>query len=318
VLYVVAKRSSVLPLVNSLASGPSRHCFLICFALPSSSGINTIRVVKNRRPFKTLFALAFILISAAHLFARTSRYSSSSSSSPALTCGIYIALAVFFAGLIALILYADKRRSNKIQAIATRLGYTFRRKPTDADNSLIAGCNIANAGHSRSTSNILEAAQSAELKITLFEYAYTIGYGKSSQRYNQTVTRMQSTVFHLPAFILYPETIFSKLGKLFGGADINFSEAPAFSKKYILRGPDEAAIRALFTPTVLQFFEQRKALTIDSAGDTLFLHRANRRIKPEELESHIAEAKNVLALFFEAQNSQPSIAPPPMPPPLPA
>ena len=235
-----------------------------------------------------------------------------------MTCGIYIALAVFFAGLVALILYADKRRSNKIQAIATRLGYTFRRKPTDADNTLIAGCNIANAGHSRSTSNILEAAESAELKITLFEYAYTIGYGKSSQRYNQTVTRMQSTVFYLPGFILYPETIFSKLGKLFGGADINFPEAPAFSKKYILRGPDEAAIRALFTPTVLQFFEQRKALTIDSAGDTLFLHRANRRIKPEELESHIAEAKSVLALFFEAQNSQPSIAPPPMPPPLPA
>ena len=273
--------------------------------------------MKNFHRFRTAFALALIFIFAGDLYARTTRHSSSSSSSPAVTCGIYIALAVFFAGLIAVLLYADKRRSNKIQAIATRLGYTFRRKATEADNTLIAGCNIANAGHSRSTSNIVEAAESAELKITLFEYAYTIGYGKSSQRYNQTITRMQSSVFHLPDFILYPETIFSKLGKLFGGADINFPEAPAFSKKYILRGPDEGAIRALFTPAVLQFFEQRKALTIDSAGDTLFLHRANRRIKPEEREAHIAEAKNVLALFFEAQNSQPSIAPPPMPPSLP-
>lgn len=286
--------------------------------LPSSSGSNSIRVVKNRHRFRTAAVLALILVSPGDLYARTTYHSSSSSSSPALTCGIYIALAVLFAGLIGLLLYADKRRSNKIQAIATQLGYTFRRKPTDADNTLIAGCNIANAGHSRSTSNVLEAEQSAQLKITLFEYAYTIGYGKSAQRYRQTVTRMQSPVFHLPGFILYPETIFSKLGKLFGGADINFPEAPAFSKKYILRGPDEAAIRALFTPTVLQFFEQRKALTVDSAGDTLFLHRANRRIKPEEIGSQIAEAKNVLALFFEAQNSQPSIAPPPIPPPLPA
>jgi hypothetical protein len=286
--------------------------------LPSRAGINTIRGVKNFHRLKTAFVLAFIFIYAGDLYARTTRYSSSSSSSPAVTCGIYISLAVFFVGLIALLLYADKRRSNKIQAIATRLGYTFRRKATDADNTLIAGCNIANTGHSRSTSNILEAAESAELKITLFEYAYTIGYGKSAQRYNQTITRMQSPVFHLPDFILYPETIFSKLGKLFGGADINFPEAPAFSKKYILRGPDEVAIRALFTPTVLQFFEQRKALTVDSAGDTLFLHRANRRIKPEEIESHIAEARSVLALFFEAQSSQPSVAPPPMPPPLPA
>jgi len=280
--------------------------------LPSFSEINTIRAVKISDRLKTFSALALFLVSAGDLYART-RYSSSSSSSPALTCGIYIGLAALLAGLIALILYADKRRSNKIQAVATRLGYTFRRKPTDADKTLIAGCNIANSGHSHSTSNILEAAESAELKITLFEYAYTIGYGRSSQRFNQTMTRMQSPVLHLPGFILYPETIFSKLGKLFGGADINFPESPAFSKKYILRGPDEVAIRALFTPTVLQFFEQRQALTIDSAGDILFLHRANRRIKPEEIESHLAEAKNVLALFFEAQNSGRPIVPPPLP-----
>lgn len=210
-------------------------------------------------------------------------------------------------------MYFERRRSEKIQAIASKLGLTFRRKPTDADKNLIAGCSIGNAGHSRAVTNVLEAAQSAELKITLFEYAYTIGYGKSAQRYNQTVTRMQTSVLNLPAFALYPETIFSKIGKLFGGADINFPEAPVFSKKYILRGPDEAAIRALFTPTVLQFFEQRQALTVDAGGDTLFLHRSNRRVKPDELEAHIAEARNVLALFFEAQNAQRPPAPPPLP-----
>jgi hypothetical protein len=262
---------------------------------------------------RLVWAVGLLLVPTADLFARTQSRSSSSGSSALALVLIFVLFAII-GGIVALLVYAERRRADKIQAIATRLGYTFRRKPTEADKTLIAGCNIANSGHSRSTSNVLEAADSAELKITLFEYAYTIGYGKSSQRYNQTVTRMQSSVLHLPAFILYPETIFSKLGKLFGGADINFPEAPVFSKKYILRGPDEAAIRALFTPTILQFFEQRQALTIDSSGDTLFLHRANRRIKPEELEAHIAEAKNVLALFFEAQNSGTgSIVPPPLP-----
>jgi hypothetical protein len=256
-------------------------------------------------------AMGLLLASAGDLFARPQR--SSSSSSPAVFWVLVIAIVVVIGGLIALLMYFERRRAQKIQAIATRLGFTFRRKSTEADKMLIAGCNIANAGHTRTTSNILEAADSAELKIELFEYAYTIGYGKSAQRYNQTVTRMQSPVLNLPGFILYPETIFSKLGKLFGGADINFPEAPEFSKKYILRGPDEAAIRALFTPAVLKFFEQRQALTVDAAGDTLFLHRSNRRVKPEELESHIAEAKNVLALFFEAQNSQRTASPPPLP-----
>ena len=53
-----------------------------------------------------------------------------------------IGLVLFFAGLIALFFYLDRKRAEKIQAVATRLGYTFRRKPTDADKTLIVGCHI--------------------------------------------------------------------------------------------------------------------------------------------------------------------------------
>lgn len=268
--------------------------------------------MKIRHSFKIAFAVALSFVSASDLYARTRSYSSSSSSSAGVTCGIYIALAVFFGGLIALLLYAEKRRSNKIQANAIRLGFTFRRKATDADRSLIAGCQIANAGHSHNTSNVIEVAQSDELQMTLFDYGYTIGYGKSSQRYQQTVTRMKSAVLNLPSFILFPETFFSKIGKLFGGADINFSEAPQFSKNYILRGADEAAIRAFFTPALLQFFENQAPFTVDAAGDTVFVYRTAQRAKPEQLEAYIAAGKQVLAQFFEAQKSRPS-GPPPLP-----
>ena len=254
------------------------------------------------------------LMPGASLFARSSN---STTTSCAITAAVVGGVFILVGALIAFIFYLDRKRSEKIQTIAAGLGFTFRRKPTDADKTLIAGCSLANAGHSRVMSNILEAAQTNELQITLFDYAYTVGYGKSSQHYQQTVTRMRTPVLNLPAFALYPETIFWKLGKLFGGADINFPDAPEFSKKFILRGPDEAAIRALFTPTVRQFFEQQPALTIDAAGNLLFAHRSGRRAKPEELESYVADAKRVLALFFEAQSSVPPTAPPPLPPPLP-
>lgn len=227
---------------------------------------------------------------------------------------MFVVIGLFIAGIVALIMYVDRRRSDKIQAIATRLGYTFRRKPTDADNSSIVGCHIANSGHGHRTSNVLEVAQFDELRMTLFDHVYTIGYGRSSQTYSQTVTRMQSSVLNLPSFVLFPETFFSKIGKLFGGADINFPEAPLFSKKYILRGPDEVAIRALFTPGLLAFLErQERPLTIDAAGNTLFAHRTSRRAKPEQVEAFIAEGKQILAQFFEAQNSRVPTAPPPLP-----
>ena len=268
--------------------------------------------------FRVACFLFLTLASAGDLFARA-RPSSSPSSSAAVIWIVIVGLVLFFAGLFAIFFYLDRKRSDKIQVVATRLGLTFRRKPTDADKALIVGCHIANSGHSHITSNVLEAAQSEELRMTLFDHVYTVGYGKSSQQYNQTVTRMQSPVLHLPAFILFPETFFSKIGKLFGGADVNFPEAPQFSKKYILRGPDEGAIRSLFNPALLQFLEQQqRPLSVDAAGDTLFVHRTSRRAKPEEIEAYVAEGKQILAKFFEAQSSVRPPAPPPLPPPLPS
>lgn len=277
--------------------------------------------VKTQFLSRAACAFGFYLVFAGDLFART-RYQSHSSatgSSSGFVWLMILGLVVFFAGLVGLFFYLDRKRAEKIQAVATRLGYTFRRKPTDADKALIVGCHIANSGHGHITSNIVEAAHSEELRLTLFDHVYTVGYGKSSQQYNQTVTRMQAPVLNLPAFVLFPETFFSKVGKLFGGSDINFPEAPGFSKKFVLRGPDEAAIRAFFSPALIQFLERKQgSLAIDAAGDTLFVHRTAKRAKPEEIEAYVAEGKEILAQFFDAQNSSRSmVAPPPLPPPMP-
>jgi hypothetical protein len=275
------------------------------------------RRVKTHLSSRIAGTVLFSVVFAGDLYARTRSYHSSSKTSGAVVWAIILGVALFFAGLVGLFFYLDRKRAEKIQAFATRLGYTFRRKPTEADKVLIVGCQIANAGHGHITSNVVEAARSEELNMTLFDHVYTVGYGKSSQQYNQTVTRMQSPVLNLPAFTLFPETFGSKIGKLFGGTDINFPEAPQFSKKYILRGPAEAAIRSLFSPGLIQFLEQQqRALSIDSAGDTLFVHRTSKRAKPEELEAYVAEGKQILGKFFEAQTSS-RPAPPPLPPPLP-
>lgn len=270
----------------------------------------------NTRFLHVVCTATIFLASAGDLFARSRAHSSSSSG------GVFWIVVpgviLFFGAFFALFLYLDRKRSDKIQALATRLGFTFRRKATDADKALIVGCQIANAGRGHITSNVLEAAQTDELRMTLFDHVYTVGYGKSSQQYNQTVTRMQSPVLNLPAFALFPETFSAKIGKLFGGTDINFPEAPLFSKKYILRGPDEAAIRSIFNPALLQFLAQQQLpLSIDAGGDTLFVHRTSRRAKPEEIEAYVAEGKQILAKFFEGQRSGGRPSPPPLPPPLP-
>ena len=215
-----------------------------------------------------------------------------------------IAILIVIAIVIVSVVF-DKIRSGKIEALARSLALTYRRKATEADAALPVGCHLADLGHDKVVSNILEATTTPELAFTIFDYAYTIGYGRGSTNYSQTISRMQSSLLQLPGFILFPETFFSKLGdKWAKQKDINFSDTPVFSESFILRGEDEAAIRALFTITLRKELEKFPYLSIEGMGDHVFLFRNNRRLKPEQFSPTIEENKRVLALFFAAQQAK--------------
>jgi hypothetical protein len=256
---------------------------------------------------------ALFVFSSQVALAASRRSRSSSGDSPEWWV-ILLIILLMGVGIVGAIFYLERRRSKKIEEVARSLGLTFRRKATDADNALPAGCHVAAIGHGRVVSNVLEAARSAELNFTLFDYQYTIGHGKSSNTVQQTITRMESGLFRLPAFLLFPESFLAKMGKMFGKSDINFPESPEFSRKYILRGDDEAAIRTLFTPALRQTLESQDRLTIEGAGGLLFIFRKGRRLNPDQIAARLEQDKRIAALFFEAQRASGPTPPPPPPP----
>lgn len=267
-----------------------------------------------------LSALAAVLfVLSAQVALAASRRSRSSSSDTPEWWVILILILVMGGAIIGGVIYLERRRSKKMEEIARSLGLTFRRKASDADNALPAGCHVAQIGHGRIVSNVLEAARSQDLSLTLFDYQYTIGHGKSANRIYQTITRMESGLFRLPAFVLFPENFLAKMGKMFGSADINFPDSPDFSRKYILRGEDEAAIRALFTPALRQTLAGQDRLTVEGAGTLLFIFQKGRSAKPEQIAARLEQDKRIAALFFEGQRpgGPPPPPPPPLPPPLP-
>ena len=103
-----------------------------------------------------------------------------------------------------------------------------------------------------------------ELDVKIFEYEYTIyKTGTNGRRYpvqaSQTVFRFQSQRMNLPGFVLSPESILDKIEDVFGYyQDIDFQQHPAFSRRYLLTGDNEAAIRKLFTPAVLSHFASKR------------------------------------------------------------
>ena len=218
-----------------------------------------------------------------------------------------VALAV--GGILTLISkYFEQGRTKKIEELARSRGFTFRPVPTAADNDLPIGCYLAETGRNPAVSNVLEVSRTDELHFVLFEYEYTVGYGRSRRTVHQTIARIQSPVLKLPSFLLFPETIFSKIAVVFGQTDVNFPDSPEFSDRYILRGLGEAALRAIFSPALRNALAPLDHLTIEGADDVLFIFRMGRRAKPEDLVARIEEDKKILALFFEAQqaNAKPS------------
>jgi hypothetical protein len=214
----------------------------------------------------------------------------------------WIIIALVVAGILSLISsYFEQERTKKIEELAHSLGCAFRHTPTAADNDLPAGCYLAETGRNPAVSNVLEVSRTDELHFVLFEYEYTVGYGKSQRTTHQTIARMRAPLLKLPLFLLFPETIFSKIGVMFGKTDVNFLDSPDFSDQYILRGHNDAALRAIFSPALRQALTPLDHLTIEGADDVLFIFRTDRRIKPEDLVARIEEEKKILALFFEAQ-----------------
>ena len=102
------------------------------------------------------------------------------------------------------------------------------------------------------------------------------------------------------------ESIFQKVLNVVGFSDINFESNPEFSKKFCLKGQNEAAIRQLFTPEVQRFFTTNTLFShVESNGTYLIFLGEKMGRKPEDLREYLVSAKKLEELL----NSNASVMP---------
>jgi len=215
---------------------------------------------------------------------------------------IIFPLAFFFAmiGLIVfLIIYANKKEKERTQALQTaaaRLGWSFA--PT-APLNMIAGLDrfaLFNEGHSRQIKNFMYG-EAKGIKAAVFDYTYVTGSGKHRHTHSQTVVYLEPGNLHLPVFALRPENFVIKMLTAFGYQDIDFGQRPEFSRQYLLRGQDEPAIRQIFNDRVLSFYESYEGTCTDAGGHQILLFRVGQRFQPQEIESYVGLALQLLEMF---------------------
>jgi hypothetical protein len=208
------------------------------------------------------------------------------------------ALAIVVGVAIDAAVRAERRRRDELARAAAAMGLEFR--GDEAPPALAASAApLFHAGRGNRFRNVMRGTIE-DLDITIFDFEYTTGSGKSTSTWRQTVAAFRPGRAII-AFQVRPEHLFHKIGQAFGYRDIDLPEHPAFSKRFLLRGPsggtppsgegsDEQAIRRLFRPEVVACFEATKGLCVESDGQWLVVYRSSHRVKPPEIGAFFEEA----------------------------
>jgi hypothetical protein len=189
-----------------------------------------------------------------------------------------------------------KQRTEALQRIAGDLGLNFSPQANEFLIGELTWCELFSRGRDKKIINLMRGSNEGR-EISLFDYQYVTGHGKSRRTVSSTVACLRSEGTALPGFTLRPEGTWDKLSSVFGSADIDFDTHPKFSRSFVLNGEDEAAIRKLFTPPVLEHYEQHAGISAEGSNDTLLYYRHGKSVRPEDVSQFLADAFESLSLF---------------------
>lgn len=209
---------------------------------------------------------------------------------------IGIVVLIFIILICMVVWYYNKQRQKALKQLAESLNFTFSAKGDQSTLDAMRGFHLFSQGHSRKISNVL-TGKFNDIPVTVMDYRYTTGGGKSSHTWSQTVIVIESEKLALPVFILRPENLFDKIGSAFGKKDINFETSPLFSKRYLLRGDDEASIRLIFNQWIIEYYERHPGLSTEGDGRKLIYYRISKSVSPDKIQTFLQEGYEIYGLF---------------------
>ena len=217
-----------------------------------------------------------------------------------MTTVIIITAVFLLVGFLCFIFWRmGKKRTEQFALISAELKLNFFPKGSTSLFERLKPFHLFSKGRSRKIKNLMEG-EANKVELAIFDYQYTTGGGENSHTYRQSILFFRSPKLNLPDFSLRPENVFHKIGSAFGDKDIDFETHPLFSKSYLLRGDNEAAIRGLFNNELLNFIESQQKISIEGSGDQLVFYRHKKRVKPEEVEEFMEEGFKVFELFLRS------------------
>lgn len=139
------------------------------------------------------------------------------------------------------------------------------------------------------------------LKVSIFDYWFAEGSGRSTHNYKQTVGTFSKAGASLPYFEMRPSGVADKVWDALADKNIQFESDPEFSRRWVLRGALDNNIRSLFTSALRDFLKglvAQEKWRIEGTSDTLVLYRYAKTTPPAELSTFLDQTTSIADGFF--------------------
>ena len=192
-------------------------------------------------------------------------------------------------GVLFLVKQQEKKRTEAMQLAAQLMGFSFGGLTDGAD---IGDFPLYRHGRSKKMRNSMEGTLGGRAAV-IGDYSYYVQSGKSGHTVVQTVVLFKDAVTGLPDFSLSPESVFHRLAEVFGYQDIDFDTNEEFSKKYLLRGQDENAIRRLFTSDALSLLASQPGWSVEAVGGRVLVYKGYKSAEAAQLPAFAADTLRI-------------------------
>ena len=206
--------------------------------------------------------------------------------------------------------YLAHRRSTAFKSFALNNGFSFQEK---IPKNLLSAKNIEvpkklNSTGGDSVTNFMERSREGK-KEAVFNYRCIVSGGTAD--YRGTGVAFSQTIFSFecargtPEFTLEREGTAQKIiGKVGFSQGIKFDSNQDFSKEYVLNGENVVAIKKLFTPTVIKFFENNKLAkgilhneVVECTGKHFLIYCINTKLKDKAVGQKLSQAQKIMSIF---------------------
>ncbi len=219
--------------------------------------------------------------------------------------GAWIAIGIAGAiiGVIVVAALISKRLQRKraaaMERVAGELGLEYRPIGSDGVVAQQGNFELFSKGRAKKVFNMLQGG-GGERRLAIFDYLYTTGGGKSTHTWKTTVFSVRFDGSEMPAFMLRRKQLGDGIASWFRGKGIEFAGRPMFSKRYLLRGENEEAIRAVFTEPVVTYFEENPGLFVEALGNAMMIYRLGKKVQPEGVSELLGQGLEVLGMMHPA------------------